>query len=330
MENKNTDTTNKLLILTGPTGVGKTRISIAIAKALNGEIISADSVAVYRGLDIGSAKIKESETQGIAHYLIDVLDPKEPFNVTIFQTLAGEAMRKIWAKGKLPIIVGGTGFYIQALRRGVEFAEEEENPEIRKRLEEEAQTLGKEAFHARLLPIDPASYERIPAGNVKRVIRALEFYEMHGYPISEHNDREKLKASVYDDLCIVLTDKREKLYDNINRRVDEMVEEGLVDEIRSLMEQGLNDSHISMQGIGYKEIYAALCGEYSIEEGVEKVKLNTRHFAKRQLTYFKGMDDVIWFDKSEYENPDEEIANEIVKLTCSITDSKIKTVCNNE
>ena len=314
MENMNTDTTNKLLILTGPTGVGKTRISIALAKALNGEIISADSVAVYRGLDIGSAKIKESETQGIAHYLIDVLDPKEPFNVTIFQTLAREAMRKIWAKGKLPIIVGGTGFYIQALRKGVEFAEEAEDGEIRKRLEEEAKTLGKETLHERLSVIDPASYERIPAGNVKRVIRALEFYEMHGYPISEHNDKEKEKSSIYDDLCIVLTDKREKLYENINLRVDQMVKEGLVDEIKGLKAQGLNSSHISMQGIGYKEILCALNGECSVEEAVEKVKLNTRHFAKRQITYFKGMDDVIWFDKSEYANPDEDIANEIILL----------------
>lgn len=314
MENKSVNTTNKLLILTGPTGVGKTRISIALAKALNGEIISADSVAVYRGFDIGSAKIKPEEMQGIPHHLIDVLDPKEPFNVTIFQSLAREAMEKIWAKGKLPIVVGGTGFYIQALRKGVEFAEEEEDGEIRKRLEEEAKTLGREVLHDRLLSVDPASYERIPEGNVKRVIRALEFYEMHGYPISEHNDREKEKSSIYDDLCIVLSDKREKLYENINLRVDAMVEEGLVDEIKSLKAKGLNSTHISMQGIGYKEILSALNDECTIEEAVEKVKLNTRHFAKRQITYFKGMSDVIWFDKSEYARPDEEIANEIILL----------------
>lgn len=307
-------TNQKLLILTGPTGVGKTRISIALAKALNGEIISADSVAVYRGLDIGSAKIKEKDMQGIPHHLIDVLDPTDDFNVMVFQSLAKDAMSKIWAKGKLPILVGGTGFYIQALRRGVEFAEEEENPGIRKRLETEAEVLGKEAMHERLQSIDPLSYERIPAGNLKRVIRALEFYEMHGFPISEHNDTEKAKKSVYDDLCIVLTDRREKLYENINLRVDEMVEEGLVDEIRSLKEQGLNESHLSMQGIGYKEIYAALKGEYSLEEAVEKVKINTRHFAKRQITYFKGMEDVIWFDKSGYEHPDEEIADAIIVL----------------
>ena len=304
----------RLIILTGPTGVGKTKISIGIAKALNGEIISADSMQVYKGLNIGSAKITEEEMQGVRHFMIDVLDPHDAFDVTIFQKMAKDAIEDITSRGKLPIVVGGTGFYIQALRRDVDFKEEEENTELRLSLEEEAARIGKEEFHEKLMEIDPASYERIPAGNVKRVVRAIEFFQIHGYPISEHNDTEKEKTSIYDDFCFVLSNERSVLYDAINKRVDKMVEDGLFEEVHALKEAGLTIHDNSMQGIGYKEILACLNGECSEEEAVEQVKLNTRHFAKRQFTYFKGMDDVIWFDKSKYANPDEEITQEIVKL----------------
>ena len=312
--NQSIESKKNLIIITGPTGAGKTKISIGIAKALNGEIISADSVQVYRGLDIGSAKIMSDEMQGIHHHLIDVLDPKEPFDVTIFQRMANEAIDDITSRGKLPIVVGGTGFYIQALRRGVDFTEENEDGALRKALEEEAVLIGKEAFHEKLKEIDPASYERIPAGNVKRVVRALEFYQIHGFPISEHNDREKEKASIFHDLCIVLCNERAVLYDAINRRVDEMVNAGLIEEVSSLKAQGLDLSYNSMQGIGYKEVLEYLDGRISREEAIEKIKLDTRHFAKRQFTYFKGMDDVIWYDKSKFLNPDEEIADEIITL----------------
>lgn len=304
----------KLIILTGPTGVGKTKISIGLAKALNGEIISADSMQVYKGLNIGSAKITGQEMQGVRHFLIDVLNPKDAFDVTVFQKMAKEAIEDITARGKLPIVVGGTGFYIQALRRDVDFTEEDGNPELRKSLEEEAGKIGKTAFHEKLKDIDPASYDRIPAGNVKRVVRALEFYRIHGYPISGHNDTEKEKKSIYDDFCFVLSNERSILYDSINKRVDKMVEEGLIEEVRRLKESGLTTKDNSMQGIGYKEILLYLDGGCTREEAIEQVKLNTRHFAKRQFTYFKGMDDVIWFDKSGYPNPDEEITNEIVRM----------------
>ncbi len=177
----------KLIIITGPTGAGKTKISIEIAKRIDGEIISADSVQVYRGMDIGSAKITKEEMQGIPHHLIDVLDPEENFDVTIFQKMAEDAIADIASRGRIPILAGGTGFYVQALRKGVDFKDEEDGRgEIRKSLEEEAASLGKEAFHDKLKEIDPVSFEIIPAGNIKRVVRALEFYQIHGYPISEH------------------------------------------------------------------------------------------------------------------------------------------------
>ena len=252
---------DRLIILTGPTGVGKTKISIGLAKALNGEIVSADSVQVYRKLNIGSAKITGEEMDGIQHHLIDVLNPEDPFDVTIFQKMASGAILDITHRGKLPIVVGGTGFYIQALRRGVDFTEEEDNKELRTALEKEAERIGKDAFHEKLIRIDPLSYERIPAGNVKRVVRAIEFYQMHGYPISEHNDREKKKESVYDDLCFVLSDHRTSLYERINLRVDQMMEEGLLDEIKSITASGVGEGNTSMQAIGYKEVAAALRGQ---------------------------------------------------------------------
>lgn len=303
----------KLIIITGPTGAGKTKISIGLAKRINGEIISADSMQVYKGMDIGSAKITKEEMQGIPHHMIDILDPKELFDVTVFQTLAQKVITDILSRGKMPILVGGTGFYVQALRKGVDFKDEEDLDEsIRQRLEEEAAKIGKEAFHEKLKDIDPDSYERIPAGNVKRVVRALEFYEYHGYPISRHNDEEKQKSSIYDDLCFVLSDEREKLYEAINRRVDLMISDGLIAEVRALKEQGLTRNDRSMQGIGYKEIFEFLDGEITEEEAIEKVKLNTRHFAKRQFTLFKAQPDVIWYNKSDYTNPDEEILEDMI------------------
>lgn len=303
----------KLIIITGPTGVGKTKISIALAKAVNGEVISADSVQVYRKLNIGSAKITEEEMQGVPHHLIDVLNPDEPFDVTIFQKMASEKITEINQRGKIPILVGGTGFYVQALRKGVDF-KEEEHSDLRIRLEEEAEKLGKEAFHEKLKEIDPVSYERIPAGNVKRVIRAVEFYNLHGYPISTHNDEEKQKESIYNDVCFVLSNERSVLYDAINKRVDLMVDDGLIEEVKSLKEDGLSLEHQSMQGIGYKEILEYLNGNSTLEEAIEKVKQNTRHFAKRQFTYFKALNDVVWFDKSQYTNPDEEIVREMLNI----------------
>lgn len=304
----------KLIILAGPTAVGKTDNSIRLAKAVNGEIISADSMQVYKRMDIGSAKIMPEEMQGIKHYLIDVLEPKEEFNIVRFQTMAKEAMTEIYAKGKIPILVGGTGFYIQSLLYDIEFKEEEEaNIQLREELQRFADENGKEALHERLKVVDPESAEAIPAGNVKRVIRALEFYETHHEKISAHNAEQAEKESPYNYAFFVLTDDRKLLYERIEKRIDIMLEKGLIDEVKALQAEGLNRNFISMQGLGYKEILAYLEGEISLEEAVYILKRDTRHFAKRQITWFKREKDVKWLDKSEFGHNDDAVFEEMMK-----------------
>ncbi len=304
----------KLIILAGPTAVGKTDNSIRLAKAVNGEIISADSMQVYKRMDIGSAKIMPEEMQGIKHYLIDVLEPKEEFNIVRFQTMAKEAMAEIYAKGKIPILVGGTGFYIQSLLYDIEFKEEEEaNIALRDELQRFADEFGKEALHERLKAVDPESAEAIPAGNVKRVIRALEFYETHHEKISAHNAEQAEKESPYNYAFFVLTDDRKLLYERIEKRIDIMLERGLIDEVKALQAEGLNRNYISMQGLGYKEILAYLEGEISLEEAVYILKRDTRHFAKRQITWFKREKDVKWLDKSEFGHNDDAVFEEMMR-----------------
>lgn len=287
-----------LIILTGPTAVGKTALSIELAKAVNGEMISADSMQVYRTLDIGTAKIRPEEMQGIPHYLIDVLEPTEDFNVFRFQQMAKAALEEIYAKGKIPIVVGGTGFYIQALLYDITFEETEESP-YRKELEQYAEKNGAHALHERLKEIDPVSYQEIHENNVKRVIRALEFYHDTGYPISTHNALERQKESPYNFAYFVLNDDRQKLYNRIELRIDQMLEEGLVEEVRSSLAAGCKKEMVSMQGLGYKEIIPYLEGSCSLEDAVYILKRDTRHFAKRQLTWFRRERDVIWVDKTE-------------------------------
>lgn len=305
---------SKLIILAGPTAVGKTDNSIRLAKAVNGEIISADSMQVYKRMDIGSAKIMPEEMQGIKHYLIDVLEPKEEFNIVHFQTMAKEAMAEIYAKGKIPILVGGTGFYIQSLLYDIEFKEEEEaNIQLREELQRFADENGKEALHERLKVVDPESAEAIPAGNVKRVIRALEFYETHHEKISAHNAEQAEKESPYNYAFFVLTDDRKLLYERIEKRIDIMLEKGLIDEVKALQAEGLNRNFISMQGLGYKEILAYLEGEISLEEAIYILKRDTRHFAKRQITWFKREKDVKWLDKSEFGHNDDTVYEEMMK-----------------
>ncbi len=304
----------KLIILAGPTAVGKTDNSIRLAKAVNGEIISADSMQVYKRMDIGSAKIEPGEKQGIKHYLIDVLEPTEEFNIVRFQAMAKEAMAEINAKGKIPILVGGTGFYIQSLLYDIEFKEEEEaNTELREELQRFADEFGKEALHERLKAVDPESAEAIPAGNVKRVIRALEFYETHHEKISVHNAEQAEKESPYNYAFFVLTDDRKLLYERIEKRIDIMLEKGLIDEVKALQAEGLNRNYISMQGLGYKEILAYLEGEISLEQAVYILKRDTRHFAKRQITWFKREKDVKWLDKSEFGHNDDAVFEEMMK-----------------
>ena len=289
-----------LVILTGPTAVGKTALSIKLASEIGGEIISADSMQVYRQMDIGSAKIKPEEMDGIPHHLIDILEPEEEFNVCLFEKLALEAMEQIYERGHIPVVVGGTGFYIQALLYQIDFTEEETDTAYRDKLWQLGEEKGNHYLHELLRKVDPESAEEIHENNRKRVIRALEFYENSGKPISTHNKEQRQKTSAYNSCYFVLTDDRKKLYERIESRVDQMLSKGLVDEVRTLKERGCNASMVSMQGLGYKEILEYLDGRCSLLEAVEKIKKETRHFAKRQLTWFRREKDVIWLDKQAF------------------------------
>lgn len=302
-----------LIILTGPTAVGKTAASIGLAQAIGGEIISADSMQVYRHMDIGSAKIRPEEMQGVPHHLIDVLEPEEAFHVVRFQQMAKEAMEGIYERGRIPIVVGGTGFYIQALLYDIAFGENEEDRSYRKELEELAKKEGAETLHAMLTQVDEKAALEIHANNVKRVIRALEFYHQTGQKISEHNEKERKKESAYNSAYFVLNDARAHLYDRINRRVDLMFEAGLVEEVRALKNRGYTRDMVSMQGLGYKEIFSCLDGECTLEEAKEIIKRDTRHFAKRQITWFKRERDVIWIEKQAYGYKEEKILERILE-----------------
>ncbi len=302
-----------LIVLTGPTAVGKTSLSIALARAVEGEIISADSMQVYKHMDIGSAKIKKEEMEGIPHYLIDVLEPDEEFHVVRFQEMAKEAMKEIYSKGKIPILTGGTGFYIQAVVKDIDFSQDTEKSSVRERLENLAQEKGGEYLHELLAQRDPESAEKIHPNNIKRVIRALEYYELTGEKISLHNEREGEKVSPYNTAYFVLNDHRERLYERIDRRVDQMLDEGLVEEVRRLAQMGYTRDMVSMQGLGYKEILAYLEGEYSLEEAVYVLKRDTRHFAKRQLTWFRREKDVIWVNKPDFDYDDKKILEYILE-----------------
>lgn len=302
-----------LIILAGPTAVGKTAASIHLAKAIGAEVISADSMQVYRLMDIGSAKIRKEEMEGVPHYLIDVLEPEEEFNVVRFQQMAKAAAEEIYAKGKIPLVAGGTGFYIQALLYDIDFTENDGDSSFRRELEKTAEEKGGEYLHALLQEADPEAALQIHPHNIKRMIRALEFHHQTGGKISEHNETEREKESPYNFAYFVLTDDRSCLYDRIDRRVDLMMEEGLLDEVRFLKERGVRRDSTAMQGLGYKELYAFLDGEYPLEEAVRIIKRDTRHFAKRQLTWFKRERDVIWADKSVIGQDDDAVIDFILK-----------------
>lgn len=298
-----------LLILTGPTAVGKTKLSIDFARRVNGAIISADSMQVYRYMDIGSAKIRKDEMGGIPHYLVDVLDPGEEFHVQRFQRMAKEAMEEIYARGQVPILTGGTGFYIQAVLKDVDFTEEESDGLYRRELEELVRQQGKEVLHQMLREKDPKAAEEIHPNNVKRVIRALEFYHETGQMISSHNQEQKEKASPYVSAYFVLNDERNLLYQRIDERVDQMIRQGLVEEVKKLRNMGYTKDMVSMQGLGYKELFPYLEGECSLEEAVYIIKRDTRHFAKRQLTWFKREKEVIWLNKPDFAYQDDKICD---------------------
>ena len=293
----------KLIILTGPTAVGKTKLSIETARMLNAEIISADSMQVYKYMDIGTAKITKEEMEDITHYMVDELEPDEEFNVVVFKRLALKYMDEIYKKGKIPLIVGGTGFYIQALLYDIDFTEnDDDDGAIRKELEELVRVKGGEYLHSELAKVDKESADDIHPNNVKKVIRALEYYKLTGQKMSEHNKEQRQKESPYNFLYLVLNDDRQLLYDRIDKRIDIMLKDGLIDEVKFLKEKGYTKDLVSMQGLGYKEILDYLDGSSTLDEAIYILKRDTRHFAKRQLTWFRREKITIWIDKSKFEN----------------------------
>ncbi len=303
-----------LIILSGPTASGKTGLSVKLAEKIKGSIISADSMQVYRHMDIGSAKIRPEEMNGIPHYLIDELMPEEEFNIVLFQKLAKKYMAEIYARQRIPILTGGTGFYIQSVLYDIDFSKEKTSDSLRKELETLAKTKGVLALHQMLAEVDADSANSIHPNNIKRVIRALEFYRQNGYPISRHNEMERQKSSPYQAAYFVLTDERARLYEKIDCRVDLMLEEGLLEEVRKLKDMGCHRGMISMQGLGYKELLDHLEGEISLEEALYRIKRDTRHFAKRQLTWFGREKDVIWLDKQHFDHDENKILNYMISI----------------
>ncbi len=310
-----TDNRPPLLVLVGPTAVGKTALSLQIAKALDAEIISGDSMQVYRRMDIGTAKLPPEERRGIPHHLIDILEPEEPFSVSLFQQLCTEKIDEIRSRGKLPFIVGGTGLYVESVCYGYSFRGDSGDEAFRERMKQFASAHGNEALHARLAEVDPVSAARIHPNDVRRVIRALEVFEATGIPFSETQGQKRgdPKESPYRLCLIGLTMDREMLYRRIEERVDAMIADGLVNEVEALLKSGVPRTAVSMQGLGYKEIAAYLCGETDLASAIALLKRDTRRFAKRQLSWFRGMPDISWFDTGGAEKN-----SDLFKSICAI------------
>ncbi len=304
--------TKKMIVLAGPTASGKTGLSLALAKILDGEIISADSMQVYEGMDIGTAKISREEMEGIPHHLINIAKPSETFNIVSFQRLAKKAAADIFSRGKTPIVVGGTGFYIQSLLYDIDFQREEGDAKLRQDLEREYDAAGSAAFLERVRAVDPVSAANIHPNNKRRMVRAMEYYLRNHVPISAHNESQKQKKPSYPHVFFVLCPPREILYQRINERVEEMLQGGLVEEVQGLLDGGLDEGTQSMEGIGYKEIAAALLGKISMDQAKELLKQNTRHYAKRQITWFKREKGAIWLDPLSFESR-EALLNHIIE-----------------
>lgn len=288
----------KLLVLVGPTAVGKTSLSLRLAELYDCEIISGDSMQVYRGMDIGTAKASQEERRRVPHHMIDIHEPDYPFSAAEFQSEVKRCIRDIHARGKLPFLVGGTGLYIEAVCYDFQFVEGGVDEAFREEQRQYALRHGAEALHAKLMEVDPVTAARLHPNDQRRIIRALEIAHVSGKPLSEQLDGQK-KQSPYE-LCIIgLTMERQLLYKRIEDRVDAMIEQGLVEEVRGLLERGCTPGMVSMQGLGYKEIVAYLQGDCSLEEAVELLKRNTRRFAKRQLSWFRHMKDIFWVDVSD-------------------------------
>lgn len=305
-----------MIIIAGPTAAGKTSISLSLSEALNGSVVSADSMQVYRGMDIGSAKIAPADRRDIDHYMIDVADPKEPFDVEQYKAMAEAAVNSIYSKNRIPIITGGTGFYIQALLYDIDFSESTPDAEYRRHLKEKSEAFGNDVLHQLLAEIDPESACTIHPNNIRKVIRALEFYHQTGIKISEHNKKEYEKKSPYDYRFFVISSDRDVLYKRIDDRVDSMMQSGLLEEVIQLKENGCTKDMTSMQGLGYRELMEYLDGKYSLDEAVRQIKQDTRHYAKRQLTWFRREKNARWFF------PDEAALDQEELLACLIQESK--------
>lgn len=301
-----------LIVLTGPTAVGKTELSLKLAQAVNGEIISADSMQIYKYMDIGTAKIMPDQQMGIKHYLINQRFPDEEFNVFQFKNMVLTSIEEIHSKGKIPILTGGTGFYIHAVLYDTEFDENDGISLIREDLEKKAEALGNRWLHKELQKVDPVSADAIHENNKKRVIRALEYFYQTGQPISAHNERELKKESPYSFVYFVLNGDRKILYERIDKRVDDMIEKGLIQEVSRLKDLGYTRNLVSMQGIGYKEVMTYLDGECTLSQAVHQIKQDTRHFAKRQLTWFRREKQVIWLDKGLFQEKEDRLLDEML------------------
>lgn len=313
-----------LIILAGPTAVGKTEISVKLAKKLNGEIISADSMQIYKYMDVGSAKISEDEMQGIAHYMIDFVHPRESFNASQFKDISEKLIVDIHSRGKYPMLVGGTGLYIDSLICSFDFTEADKDEEYRKYLQNTAEEKGKEYVHSLLKEIDFDSYKRLYPNDLKRVIRALEVHKLTGKTISEYNeDNKKVREIPYRVHYFVLTMDREILYERINNRVDMMLEKGLIDEVKMLKEMGLTSDMQSMKGIGYKELLHYLNGDISYEEAIYLIKKGSRNYAKRQLTWFRKDKRVNWINKDNFYSDDEIVQYIFDYINKDLTEIKI-------
>ena len=300
-----------LVIIAGPTAVGKSSLAVKLAGKINGSIISADSMQVYKGMDIGTAKITEEEMEGIPHYLIDVLDPAEDFNIVRFKEMATDAINEISAAGRVPMIVGGTGFYIQSVLYDIDFTEEEDGSTFRDELTALIDERGSEYVHKMLEEADPVAAQKIHHNDHKRMIRALEYHRQTGMPISAHNEKSHQNEARYNFCYFFLDDDRQKIYERINSRVDKMIADGLVDEVKTLMKRGLSADNVSMHGLGYKEIIDYLDGNCDLKTAVMLIKKGSRHFAKRQLTWSRREKDVIRLDLSKDPDVMATIMNEL-------------------
>ena len=289
----------QILVVAGPTASGKTGTAVRLAQEFGGEVISADSMQIYKHMDIASAKPTQEEMQGIPHHLMDFVSPFEPFSVADYVKLAREKIAEIASRGKLPIVAGGTGLYISSLVDNIQFTEEATDPSVRERLQKQAETEGILALYSRLQELDPAAAEKIHPNNTKRVVRALELYEITGMTITEQNERSRILPPPFSAFMLALFPERERLYERINLRVDQMAEAGLFEEAEKLRQMGLTKEMQSMQGIGYKEAFDCLDGLTNREECLDIIKQATRHYAKRQLTWFRRDERYHWVNPEE-------------------------------